>query len=190
MLSIVITVRACGRRARVAHRPNRTRPFVRAAHRVPRAPQRAIRPPQMGPSRADAWSGAADYLAGLPGLRLEKQEKERDCIATVIRYLILKIILVIPSYTSSSAERRPPLNKGLPLSPTRRTTSRHLHPLAPRQSDDVVGLPSGRSAHVASSGLRSPLSHLPRPTAISPPSVYFKDVVDADDEARQPMSNL
>uniref|UniRef100_A0A2H1WSI9 SFRICE_024294 n=1 Tax=Spodoptera frugiperda TaxID=7108 RepID=A0A2H1WSI9_SPOFR len=45
---------ACGRRARVAHRPNRTRP-ERAARRVPRAPQRAIRPPQIGPTgkRAD-----------------------------------------------------------------------------------------------------------------------------------------
>ncbi|KAF9811841.1 hypothetical protein SFRURICE_021198 [Spodoptera frugiperda] len=28
----------------------------------------------IGPSRADAWSRAADYLTGLPGLRLEKQE--------------------------------------------------------------------------------------------------------------------
>ncbi|KAF9794278.1 hypothetical protein SFRURICE_011863 [Spodoptera frugiperda] len=39
-------VRVGGRRARVAHRPNRTRPV--------RAPKRAIRLPQMGPSRADA----------------------------------------------------------------------------------------------------------------------------------------
>uniref|UniRef100_A0A2H1WEX6 SFRICE_021615 n=1 Tax=Spodoptera frugiperda TaxID=7108 RepID=A0A2H1WEX6_SPOFR len=37
------------RRARVARRPTRTRP-VRAARRVLRAPQRAIRPPQMGPT--------------------------------------------------------------------------------------------------------------------------------------------
>uniref|UniRef100_A0A2H1WSY6 SFRICE_019997 n=1 Tax=Spodoptera frugiperda TaxID=7108 RepID=A0A2H1WSY6_SPOFR len=42
-------LRVCGRRARVARRPTRTRP-VRAARCVPRAPQRAIRPPQMGPS--------------------------------------------------------------------------------------------------------------------------------------------
>uniref|UniRef100_A0A2H1W1T3 SFRICE_017780 n=1 Tax=Spodoptera frugiperda TaxID=7108 RepID=A0A2H1W1T3_SPOFR len=48
--------RKCGStdaRVRVARRPTRSRP-VRAARRVPRAPQRAIRPPQMGPSRADA----------------------------------------------------------------------------------------------------------------------------------------
>ncbi|KAF9823359.1 hypothetical protein SFRURICE_007507 [Spodoptera frugiperda] len=41
------------RQARVACRPNRTRP-VHAARRVPRAPQRAIRPPQMVSSMANA----------------------------------------------------------------------------------------------------------------------------------------
>uniref|UniRef100_A0A2H1WL36 SFRICE_027621 n=1 Tax=Spodoptera frugiperda TaxID=7108 RepID=A0A2H1WL36_SPOFR len=46
--------------------------------------------------------------------------------------------------SSSSTERRPLLNKGLPLSPPRRMTTRHLHPLAPRDFDDVVGPPSGR----------------------------------------------
>uniref|UniRef100_A0A2H1W5E6 SFRICE_006231 n=1 Tax=Spodoptera frugiperda TaxID=7108 RepID=A0A2H1W5E6_SPOFR len=37
--------------------------FSQLACCVLHALQRAIRPPQMGPSRADAWSGAADYLA-------------------------------------------------------------------------------------------------------------------------------
>ncbi|KAF9822472.1 hypothetical protein SFRURICE_006555 [Spodoptera frugiperda] len=50
---IYIPVLVCGRRVGIAHRPTRTRP-VRTARRVPRAPQRASRPPQMGPSRADA----------------------------------------------------------------------------------------------------------------------------------------
>ncbi|KAF9807616.1 hypothetical protein SFRURICE_008829 [Spodoptera frugiperda] len=61
-----------GRRARVVRRPTRTR-FVRMARRVPRVAQNAIRLPQMGPSRADARSGIADYLAGLPWLRLKNQ---------------------------------------------------------------------------------------------------------------------
>ncbi|CAH1640277.1 unnamed protein product [Spodoptera littoralis] len=56
-LQIVVSglgVMACGRRAWVAPRPTRNRP-ERTARRVPRAPQRAIRPPQMGPNskRAD-----------------------------------------------------------------------------------------------------------------------------------------
>uniref|UniRef100_A0A2H1V634 SFRICE_015412 n=1 Tax=Spodoptera frugiperda TaxID=7108 RepID=A0A2H1V634_SPOFR len=57
---------------------------------------------------------------------------------------IARIPLSCEKIRSSSAERRPLLNKGLPLSPPRRTTSRHLHPLDPRHSDDVVGPPSGR----------------------------------------------
>uniref|UniRef100_A0A2H1VET4 SFRICE_015674 n=1 Tax=Spodoptera frugiperda TaxID=7108 RepID=A0A2H1VET4_SPOFR len=39
-----------------------------------RAPQRAIRPPQMGPSKADARSGAADNVKGYRGSG-SKQEK-------------------------------------------------------------------------------------------------------------------
>ncbi|KAF9794461.1 hypothetical protein SFRURICE_003334, partial [Spodoptera frugiperda] len=50
----------CGRRARVARRPNGIRP-VRTVRRDPRAPQRAIRPPQIGP-RGDAWGGGFDTL--------------------------------------------------------------------------------------------------------------------------------
>ncbi|CAH0701784.1 unnamed protein product [Spodoptera exigua] len=59
--------------------------------------------------------------------------------------------------SSSSAGRRPLLEKGLPLSSPHRMTSCHLHPLAPRDSDDVVGPPSGRRAHTAFSGPWSPL---------------------------------
>uniref|UniRef100_A0A2H1V7Y6 SFRICE_027420 n=1 Tax=Spodoptera frugiperda TaxID=7108 RepID=A0A2H1V7Y6_SPOFR len=46
---------------------------------------------------------------------------------------------------SEKTQRRPLLNKGLPLSPPRGTTNRHLRPLAPRGSDDVVGPPIGSS---------------------------------------------
>ncbi|KAF9795448.1 hypothetical protein SFRURICE_004820 [Spodoptera frugiperda] len=67
-------LQVCEQRARVARRPTSTRP-VRTTRRVPRAPQRA-RPPQMGPSRADARSGAADNVKSYRGSG-SKQEKER-----------------------------------------------------------------------------------------------------------------
>ncbi|KAF9791610.1 hypothetical protein SFRURICE_020009 [Spodoptera frugiperda] len=38
--------------------------------------------------------------------------------------------------------RRSLLNKSLPLSPPRRSTSHHLHPLAPCYSGDIVGPPN------------------------------------------------
>uniref|UniRef100_A0A2H1WAC1 SFRICE_015838 n=1 Tax=Spodoptera frugiperda TaxID=7108 RepID=A0A2H1WAC1_SPOFR len=75
-----------------------------------------------------------------------------------------------PPMDTCITERYPLLNKGLLLSPSRGTTSRHLHPLAPRHSDDVVRPPSGRSAHVTSFVPRSPFGHLPSPAVISPPS--------------------
>uniref|UniRef100_A0A2H1WM78 SFRICE_018700 n=1 Tax=Spodoptera frugiperda TaxID=7108 RepID=A0A2H1WM78_SPOFR len=76
------------------------------------------------------------------------------CVSEVIGGQIFPIFQIPNSVTTG---RRPLLNKSLPLSPPRRTTSRHLHPLAPRHSDDIVRPPSGRSAHVTSSGPRSPL---------------------------------
>ncbi|KAF9791678.1 hypothetical protein SFRURICE_020077 [Spodoptera frugiperda] len=45
----------------------RNYPLKNTARQVSRAPQRAIRPPQMGPSRADARPGAADNLASWLG---------------------------------------------------------------------------------------------------------------------------
>uniref|UniRef100_A0A2H1VCS3 SFRICE_009274 n=1 Tax=Spodoptera frugiperda TaxID=7108 RepID=A0A2H1VCS3_SPOFR len=62
------------------------------------------------------------------------------------------------AFISISRKSSTVANKDLLLSPPRRTTSRHQHPLAPRHSENIVGPPCGRSANVTSSVPRSALN--------------------------------